>query len=369
MYFFKQTSSHFCLLVLLAIILCTSSRVSLAAGEELTIVSWGGAHAYALERAYYQPYTEASGVTIKSHTYKGGLEQLRKQVKSGSVIWDAVDISAADANRACAEGLLEVLPLDQFSNGPDKLDSKDDFISGGLTSCAVAYSVWSTVLTYDANHFSDKSPKTISDLFDVQTFPGKRGLRRSPRGIFEWALIADGVEPEALYRVLSTEKGVKRALAKLQTIKSDIVWWSTTGEMEELLVSNEIVMGAAYSTEAFDAVVKRQRPFAFVWDGHLINANFFAVPKGSFRFTSAWQFIRFVSEFDRMPLLADYVAYGPTRRSSLTRIKPEYLAYLPTSEVNFSLGIQQDDIWWAEHHEKMNARFIEWLSSPLDTIQ
>jgi len=40
-------------------------------------------------------------------------------------------------------------------------------------------------------------------------------------------LIADGVEPKDVYKVLGTPAGVDRAFKKLDTIKKNIVWWES----------------------------------------------------------------------------------------------------------------------------------------------
>ncbi|MFB6259469.1 MAG: extracellular solute-binding protein, partial [Thiohalorhabdaceae bacterium] len=79
---------------------------------------------------------------------------------------------------------------------------------------------WSTVLAYDPAAFPDEEPpERMEALFDLDKFPGKRGLRKSPKGNLEWALIADGVAPERVYEVLETDEGLDRAFRVLSRIK------------------------------------------------------------------------------------------------------------------------------------------------------
>ena len=59
----------------------------------------------------------------------------------------------------------------------------------------VANIVWSTIFAYDKSAMPN-GPKTIADFFDTSKFPGKRGLRKSPKATLEMALAADGVAPE-----------------------------------------------------------------------------------------------------------------------------------------------------------------------------
>ncbi|MEK9710910.1 MAG: extracellular solute-binding protein, partial [Alphaproteobacteria bacterium] len=94
----------------------------------------------------------------------------------------------------------------------------EDFIDGALQECAVANIVWSSVYAYDSSKVRGwNAPKTMADFFDTKAYPGKRGMRKNPKVTLEFALIADGVPTDQVYDVLSTEEGVARAFAKLDT--------------------------------------------------------------------------------------------------------------------------------------------------------
>ena len=82
----------------------------------------------------------------------------------------------------------------------------EDFIDGALTDCAVANIVWSTIYAYDKTKMS-KAPTSIADFFDTKGFPGKRGMRKTPKANLEFALMADGVAPGDVYDVLGTPEG------------------------------------------------------------------------------------------------------------------------------------------------------------------
>ena len=78
-----------------------------AGSESLTVVSWGGSYARACQKAYHEPFSAETGITIRLESYNGGLAQIRAQVETGTVHWDLVDLEMADAARGCDEGLLE----------------------------------------------------------------------------------------------------------------------------------------------------------------------------------------------------------------------------------------------------------------------
>jgi putative spermidine/putrescine transport system substrate-binding protein len=85
--------------------------------------------------------------------------------------------------------------------------------------------------------------QTSATCFDLETFPGKRSLEKRPINNMEWALLCDGVAKEDVYDVLETDEGQDQALAKLDTIKDDVIWWSAGAETPQLLADGEICHG------------------------------------------------------------------------------------------------------------------------------
>ena len=195
------------------------------AAADLTVVSWGGAYTKSQVNAYHKPYTKKTGTKIASENYNGGLAEIKAQVDAGSVKWDLVDLEMADVVRGCDEGLLEKIDLSVLPKGDDGTMAKDDFLPGTLHECGVATIIWSTIYAYDKGKFPSNGPKTIADFFDVKKFPGKRGMRKSPKVNLEFALMADGVKAGDVYKVLGTKDGQARAFKKLDSIKSSVVWW------------------------------------------------------------------------------------------------------------------------------------------------
>ena len=217
-----------------------AAGVALAAGSaqaaDLTIVSWGGAYTASQQRAYHDPYTaENPDVTIiNDDNASEGLAKVRAQVESGNVTWDIVDMVASDAITACDEGLIEEVDPDTWlAPAPDGTPASADFFAGTLspggTNCFIPQIVYSTTFGYRTDVFEGEQPSTIADVFNLEKFPGKRSLEKKPINNLEWALIADGVPDAEVYDMLSTPEGVARALAKLDTIKDQVIWWSKGG--------------------------------------------------------------------------------------------------------------------------------------------
>lgn len=71
--------------------------------------------------------------------------------------------------------------------------------------------------------------------------------------------MADGVALGDVYKVLGTPAGVERAFKKLDTIKSNIVWWTAGAQPPALLASGEVVMAHAWHGRIVDANVKEKK--------------------------------------------------------------------------------------------------------------
>lgn len=333
-----------------------------SAEDALTVVSWGGAYTKSQIEAYHKPYTAKTGVTINSADYNGGLAEVKAQVESGNVTWDLVDVELSDAVRGCDEGLLEPIDVAILPPAPDGTPAAKDFIEGTLVECAVGEIVWSTVYAYDSTKFSGAKPTTIQDFFDVEKFPGKRGLRKTPRVNLEWALMADGVPASEVYDVLSTSEGVDRAFAKLDTIKEHVLWWEAGAQPPQMLADGEVVMASAYNGRLFNAIVTEKKPFNIVWDAQVWDIDLWVIPKGSKNVKMALDFVKFSTDTQRLADQTKWISYGPVRKSSMPLVAKDMQPHMPTAPDNFKNALQNDFEWWADHNDEMDERFAAWLA-------
>lgn len=323
------------------------------AADTLSVVTFGGAYETAARHAWFEPFTAKTGTQFQTESYDGGLAKLQAMEQAKNPTWDLIDMETNDAINACDEGLL------------DKLDSKtigntSDFLPGALRECSVAAMVWSTVYAYDASKLKT-APTRIADFFDLKKFPGKRGLRKSPKVTLEWALVADGVAPADVYKVLATPAGVDRAFAKLDTIKSNIVWWEAGAQAPQLLADGVVTMVQAYNGRIDSAVHQDKKPFKIVWDAQVYDYEWWGVPKGAKHAAAAKQFIAASAQPQAYADLSKYIAYAPPRKASLPLIDKARLADLPTAPANFKRPIQIDANFWADSGDALTKRFQTWL--------
>lgn len=340
------------------------------AGKSLVVVSWGGAYTKSQIEAYHKPFEKKTGAKINSVDYNGGIAEMKAQVEAGNVTWDVVDMEIADAQRACDEGLLEKIDAGNLPAAPDGTPAVQDFIPNGITPCAVTTIVFSHIVAYDTSKFEANKPTKLADFFDVKNFPGKRGLRKtSPKINLELALRADGVPGEQVYQTLSTKAGVDRAFKKLDTIKNNVVWWETGAQPPQLLADGEVTMTTAYNGRIFDAQIAEGKPFSIIWDGQLQELDVLGIVKGTKHLDAANQFIAFATDTQRLADQAQWIAYGPARRSSLPLVgtyhdKPDVQMgqHMPNAVQNSANAIQIDFLWWADHQEELNQRWSAWLA-------
>lgn len=340
-----------------AALLAALAGPAAAEHERLNIVSWGGAYTAAQMRAFVEPYRAQADATVEVDRYDGGLEEVAAQVRARNVEWDVIDLGLSNAVRGCEEGLLERLDHATLPAGPAGEAPSADFRAGMLPACAVGQNVFSNVIAYDAGRFAGRAPDSAEAFFDLEAYPGPRGLRANPRGNLELALLADGVAPEDVYDVLSREEGVARAFRKLSRLAESIVWWSGAEEPQRLLAEDKVAMTTAYNGRAQSAIDDDAASIAIVWDKQILDYELWAVVKGTPHKQAAMAFIRFASTAARQAELARHIAYGPARRSAMALLDDGVKARLPTAEANMRNALRTDHAWWAEHQAAMDRRF------------
>ena len=287
-----------------------------AANADVTVMSWGGAYGEAQTEAFVKPFMAATGINTIMVDSDNPATPVKAMVESGNDTVDVANIEYADAIRLCDEGILEPIDASTLPPGADGTPAIDDFLPGAITECGVSTDVWSNVFAYDTTKFPE-GPTTVADFFDLEKFPGKRGLKKGAKALLEFALMGDGVPAAEVYDVLSTREGVQRAFAKLDTIKNDVVWWEAGSQAPQLLADGEVVMTTAYNGRIFAAAQNEGKPFQIVWDGQLYENEMFVIPKGAPNMEQALEFIRFSTSTEGLRASAQQISYGPARKSSM----------------------------------------------------
>lgn len=336
-----------------AVLLLGTLAGPLNAAEKLTVVSFGGNNRQAQEKAFYKPFTAESATTITADDYNGEMAKIKVMADTGKTSWDVVEVESPELIRGCSEGLFE--PLDW-----SRIGNKEDFIPAAVSDCGVGIFIWSTVLTYDPKKLAD-SPQGWADFWDMKKYPGKRGLRRGAKFTLEFALLADGVSNQDVYKLLGTEAGIQRAFKKLDEIKPNIQWWDSGAQPLQWLVAGDVVMTSAYNGRVTSAQEEGQS-FAMQWNGSLYDLDHWAIVKGSPKKELAERFIAFASEPVQQKNFVEAIPYGPSNSNAMSLVDKHVGAKLPTAPENLKNARATDAEFWIDHGEDLEERFNAWVN-------
>ncbi|MCG6882157.1 MAG: extracellular solute-binding protein [Silicimonas sp.] len=363
--------------ILASAALAMTAGTSLAEGhmaDEMTIVSWGGAYSASQKNAYHDPYIEMTGISIvNDESSSEGVSKMRAQSEAGNITWDLVDLEAADAIRVCDEGLaMEIDHDEMLAAAPDGTSASDDFGDMIVSDCFIPQIVFSTTFGYrtDMVPAGAEPPKGACDVFDLETYPGKRALNKNPIANLEWALLCDGVAYEDVYDALETEEGQERAFAKLETIKDETLWWSAAAEPIQWLADGEIFMGSTYNGRLFSAIVEQNQPIGMAWDWQMFDIDGWVVPAGlsDERLARVMDYLFFATDTQRLADQAKYISYGPARASSAPLVSThaelgiEMAPHMPTDPNNAENTFVNNYLWWADYRDDLDAKFQAWLA-------
>ena len=323
-----------------------------ALAKDLTAVSFGGANKDAQVKAYYQPYEQKTGNKIIAGEYNGELAKVKAMVDTGSVSWDLVEVESPELARGCDEGLFEEL---DFS----KLGKAEDFVKGAVTPCGAGFFVWSTVLAYNADKLKT-APKGWVDFWDTKTFPGKRGLRKGAKYTLEFALMADGVPTQDVYKVLATKQGQDRAFKKLDELKPNIQWWEAGAQPPQYLASGDVVMSSAYNGRI--AAVQKESNLQVVWNGGIYDFDAWAIPKGAKNKEEAMKFLAFMLEPQQQKAYSEQIAYGPANKQAIPLLSVKTATNMPTAEKNIRGQVAMGVQFWTDYGESLEQRFNAWAA-------
>jgi putative spermidine/putrescine transport system substrate-binding protein len=335
---------------------------------DVNFTSWGGVYQDSQQNAYSSTWSEG---TVNFIEYSGGLDEIRSQVESGNVIWDIVDVLPHDARVGCDEGLFARLDRNMFEPAADGTAMDDDVMVEVPNDCVVPQIFWSYVPFYKAGTFKGPQPSTISDFFDLQKFPGKRGIRYWPNAIIEMALVADGVAIKDVYKVMSTRAGIDRAFAKLDSIKDQVVFWDHGEEPQQLVKSGEVVMSIAFNGRVGAAILSQDEDFITVWDGQVLEESWVVLMNGAPNAEEAKKFLVHLSAPKQQAEQARYINYGPMRFSAFDIIRAgepwfhngkNVMQHMPNRPEVMPRTIIANPEWWADYGDSVGERYLAWIA-------
>ncbi|MBN3846296.1 extracellular solute-binding protein [Paraburkholderia sp. Ac-20342] len=325
------------------------------AAETLVVADPGGVYAAAYTEAYYVPFTKETGVKIIPVARRSNPSaELKAQVDTKSFYWDICGGLTSDvADLLSRQGALE-----KIDNGGKDMDSvpadwrSDFYFPDGIGTF---------VLAYRKDRFATL-PRTFADLWNLNTFPGPRGMRKFARDTIEVALRADGVPGGAeIYRVLSTPAGWDRAFAKLDQIRKNVaVWWDVSAQVTQILRNGDVDLCPTFNVRA-QAAKDEGAPVEISWEGGFYSLIGWAIPKGNPKAAIGREFIKFCARPDRQAAYTAKLRNGPSNPHAIPLVPKDVAITLPSYPANLAKTTRVNDVFWGQHEEEADRRFNGWL--------
>lgn len=336
----------------IAMAVLASTFVTSAWAEKLVVVSFGGTSKVVQTEAFYKPYERSSGNQVTAAEYNGEMGLVKAMVDTGDVRWDVVQVEGPELMRGCEEGLFQRLDLSRIK--------ADDLLPGTLSECGAGLLVWSMAVAYNGDRVG-QPPRTMQDFWDVQNFPGKRGLRKGAKYTLEFALLADGVPRQDIYATLATDAGVQRAFKKLDQLKAHIQWWESGAQPMQFLASGDVVMSTTFNGRAF-AAQEEGANMGVMWDGSIYAIDSWAIPRGSRHTEAALDFIALSLQPEQQKIHTEKLGYGSTNRKTAALLEESVQVRLNTAEQNLAQALPMDNEFWVDHGEDLEERFNAWVA-------
>ena len=269
---------------------------------EAVFSSWGGSFQDALRSAMLEPAAKALNITVKEDT-TNGIQDVRAQITAGAVAWDVTEQDLPSCETLKREGNLE--PIDysivDTTGIPKEL----------VNSHYVGFINFTKVIAYRKDAFGDNGPSNWAEFWDLEKFPGKRGMHGKVNYNLEAALMADGVSKDDVYGVLATSEGKDRAWAKLGEIAPKVTVWYRGGSQSAQLLRDGEVDVIHMGHNRVESVIDSGINVSYSFDGGTMDIDCLLVPKGAPNKENAMRLINELLNAKAQARLAVTMPLGP----------------------------------------------------------
>lgn len=317
------------------------------AGQTLVFASSGGIFQDGQKAAIWDPFSEESGATVLQDA--SSFSKLRAGVETGTVAWDMSVSSNYMTYQYCGTlwEKIDTAVVD-LSQVPEGLVTDE---------CMVPAIVYADIGVYNADLWPE-APQNWVDFFDVEKFPGKRGLNMAPDAsvaVVLAALMGDGVAPEDLYPI-----DFERAFNKLRSLDEHIVGWSTGAQSQQQLESGEVAMAIVWSGRGYGAA-KTGMNIQPIWNQWLVAVDSVGIPKGAPNVAGAQAGLNYYLGAEQTAKLAELTSYAPVNVNAKPNLEPLVQEWVPNAD-RFTRGVNPDIAWWSENWDAFTENWNDWIS-------
>lgn len=339
-----------------AITLAISAHAGATSANEVVIASTGGAYDRALKEAWFDPFTEQTGIRVRivSATNSEMRAKASAMVKAGNVSWDLYldgEIqSESEAHRLVTEDLSEFCKA--FADRPDLPENA--CAPGGALLQSTA-----TLLVYRKEKEGRREPRTWADMWNVSEFPGGRAFPNfdDPWRVLAAALLADGVKRDELFPL-----DVDRAFKKLDEIRPAVsLWWKSGDQSVQGFRNNEYALGQIWLTRA-RALQAEGLPIGWSYEASFLVGDRIALVKGAPNRENALKLIAFWLENPIAQAKAcDVLACTPPSTEAIAMMSDETRSFMPTATQVRDTVVVPDAKWINENARVLLQRWNMWV--------
>ncbi|MCO5091316.1 ABC transporter substrate-binding protein [Bosea sp. (in: a-proteobacteria)] len=317
-----------------------SSAAFAQSGERIVVASYGGRMQDSQRAAYFEPFTKETGIAVNDTTGIT-LAKVKAMVASKNVEWDAFLVTNEELEALAEAGLLEKIDYGQIDKATiAEIDPRL------VHDYGVGSQYFASVIAYNTRKYTkDNHPRSWAEAWDTAKFPGPRVF---PAGSYqlrpiEPALLAEGVAPDKLYPL-----DLERAYRSLGKIRPSVIKWVSSGNAgPQALVDGEadiVIANHGRMAQLRD----EGAPVDYIWDGAVVTASFWAIPKGAKNYKNTLKFIEFASRADRQVDFASRMPYGPSNRKASAALPAKFARDNPVSPENLPKVVFMNAKSWAE---------------------
>lgn len=321
------------------------------AADTLTVGDTGGPYGEGFRLAFYDPFEKETGIKINQVVLSPEpVPQWQMMVDTNNYL---LDVSVM--------GPEHIYRLNKIADYFEPLNlsvDPNDFVAGAITPTWAGVYMFAMNLAYRTDTLGSNPPKSWADFWNTKDFIGRRSLYRTPNGMMELALLADGVPLSELYPL-----DIDRAFASLDKIKSEIaVWWASGAQSTQIIQNGEVDMINIWNPRA-QAAINDGAPVEIAWIEGLYTISGYSIPRGNPKADLGRKFIEFTLDPERQAKYTEILAVSPTHLRGYDFVAPDKQAGLPTAPGRIEKLRFIDKDFWGENLDSVTERFETWLLS------
>ena len=274
---------------------------------KLVFIAGGGSYYEGFQKAHLKSFEEATGIDVQEvEIGSDAIAQIRAQVESGNILWDAV--LCAPTTALSFPELFE--PIDRSIVTATNLGVEGAIGKNFVLNDLEAF----PVLAYRSDEYPDP-PKGWADFYDVENFPGPRALPSfgldSGAYIPASALLAMGVAPEDLLPL-----DLDRAYEFLDKFKPHVrAYFTGFTQAQDLMRSGEVTMTMMTDGRALQ-LIRAGSPIGIQWNqGFKFRASVCAV-RGAPNVKNAMKFFNHIlTNPENQVIFSTITMYGPPTKA------------------------------------------------------